>query len=79
MSEMVERIAKAICAGDAWPRQADIARTLARAALEAMREPTNAMIAAIENKAEERYQAAPDMQRFYGDDLWRAGIDEAVK
>jgi len=88
---MIKRVAWAICdAGMAWLQEMDAKRqnlewadvpdeVFARAAVEAMREPTGEMVVAIEAKAEERYRAAPDMQRFYGDDLWRAGIDEALK
>ncbi len=45
MSEMIERVARAICDADQGitNEQVDIWETLARAAIEAMREPTEAM------------------------------------
>ena len=85
MNEMVERVAKAVIqrrmerlgfgfTGKPTENELDEAR----AAIAAMREPTQVMIAEIENAAEERFQAAPSFQRFYGDYLWRAGIDAAL-
>lgn len=56
----------------------EAAKLNARAALLALSEPTEEMIIAIEAKAEERYHAAPYMQRFYGEDIWRAAIDAAL-
>lgn len=53
-------------------------RAAARANLEVLREPGDAVICAVENKAEERYNAAPDMMRWYGEDVWAAGIDAAL-
>lgn len=50
----------------------------ARAAIEALRTPTTVVIVAVEQKAEERYRAAPEMLRWYGDDVWNAGIDAAL-
>lgn len=49
-----------------------------RLVLEVMRNPGPAVIAAVENMAEERYNAAPDMLRWYGEDVWAAGIDAAL-
>lgn len=48
------------------------------AAIAAMRNPGPTVIAAVENMAEERYNAAPDMLRWYGEDIWAAGIDAAL-
>ena len=77
MSEMEERICFAIGPMLEEVSEATV-RAAARAAVVAMREPTPVMIAAIENMAEERFNAAPSFQRFYGDYLWRAGIDAAL-
>ena len=45
MSEMVERVAMAICTARRWsPENWDLAESEARAAIETMREPTKAMI-----------------------------------
>jgi hypothetical protein len=68
MSEMIERVAKAICAAysnDPWDNLdahwLRVYRTEARAAIESMREPTGPMLSV-------------------GSDLmWRAMIDEALK
>jgi hypothetical protein len=74
-SQMVVRVAIAI-SGAPFPSPASIRK--ARAAIEAMRQPGDAVICAVENKAEERYNAAPDMMRWYGEDVWAAGIDAAL-
>lgn len=90
--EMVERVARAMCraAGIDPDFRGEILSATggkakweyevpsARAAIEAMREPGEAVIAAVENKAEERYNAAPAMLRWYGEDVWAAGIDAAL-
>ncbi|WP_336802453.1 hypothetical protein [Kaistia sp. MMO-174] len=51
----------------------------ARAAIEAMRDPTKAVVVAVEQKIAERAAAAPDMLRMYGEDVWDAGIDAALQ
>lgn len=51
----------------------------ARAAIKAMMEPTDAVIAAVEAEAEERYRAAPEMQRWYGDEVFIAGLRAALE
>lgn len=73
--EMIERVARAISGA---PFSSAASRRKAVAAIAAMRDPGPAVIAAVENKAEERYNAAPDMQRWYGEDVWAAGIDAAL-
>lgn len=74
---MLEKVADALRAEIGVSRIGAIA--LARVAIEAMREPGDAVICAVENKAEERYNAAPDMMRWYGEDVWAAGIDAALE
>ncbi len=81
MSEMVERVAKAL-GGPSWNQHSEMwrenARLLARAAIEAMREPSAAMI-------EEGYGEACELNR--GDQptpeetpacIWRAMITAAL-
>lgn len=79
MSEMVERVAKVLqesCARDGM--HIDVARHMARAAIEAMREPTEAMLTVGED-------VIFDEQHEYGDELlklppaWQVMIDEALK
>lgn len=72
MSEMVERVAAAIeRANDSAPsfgmKVSDIIKLMARAAIEAMREPTKDMLAAVK---------MPDQQLV---EDWQAMIDEALK
>lgn len=73
MSEMIERIAKAIKA-KAWaidlPLRDEECSEIARAAIEAMREPTNAMMF-----------APPDVQFGPADAefVWHCMIDEALR
>lgn len=71
MSEMVERVAKAIMArfNDPLPFHAE---ELARAAIEAMREPTNAMERAGDEYG--RFTNGPSACV-----VWEAMIDEALK
>jgi hypothetical protein len=79
MSEMVERVARAICAKNAtldWREYRDEAKR----AIAAMREPTNAMIEAGVEILE------PSEHAVYGSDcygseahgVWRAMIDAAL-
>lgn len=78
MSEMVERVARAIQATrgprENWDRVTPATRDLwmadARAAIEAMREPTEAMTDAGWRRIEERDDAAEN---------WRMMIDAALK
>ena len=51
---------------------------IARAAIAAMRDPPSTVVMAVEEKAEERYRADPGMARWYGDDVWNAGVDAAL-
>ena len=74
MSEMVERVARAIISSASsyagYEANSDYWDSLARAAIEAMREPTEAMV-----------NAAPDLRGvdFYPTDVWRAMIEAALK
>lgn len=68
MSEMIDRVAQAICGDDNPANVLAIHRTRARAAIEAMREPTDAMSdAAAERPGQMSYT-----------DVWQAMIDAAV-
>jgi hypothetical protein len=75
MSEMVERVAKAICrttyVATKWDDCTDAVKAVfieaARAAIEAMRLPTLAML-----ETGYLYTGAPD-------DMWTSMIDEALK
>ena len=77
MSEMVERVAMALCderwRGD-WPKlnegEREDWRGAARAAIAAMREPIEAMI----NSAHDRIAGEGEIA-----DVWRAMIDEALR
>ncbi len=69
MNEMVERIAVALLANDDEVG-AFSARILAKVAIEAMREPTDAMIAAVMN--------AHDQHRTVAEE-WQTMIDTALK
>ena len=82
MSEMVERIAIAVCEADGclWSEATDLDKGLyrdtARAAIAAMREPTDAMIGqgygyAISYEDEGVVESPSE--------VWRAMIDEALK
>ena len=68
MSEMIERVAQAMCAVADYPIEADV---LARAAIEAMREPPSAVWIAMMNTKDDG-----------GGDLhyrkWQAAIDAAL-
>lgn len=82
MNEMVERVAKAIIARRGLPANViinwDVIRTDARAAIEAMREPTKQMVSAgLDVKA---YDGVEEMDS-YGDpeSVFKALIDEALK
>ena len=76
MSEMTERVARALSGADEpdgieWYGQNPRYWTsLARAAIEAMREPSEAMI-----------NAAPDLRDvdFYPTDVWRAMVEAALE
>jgi hypothetical protein len=86
MSEMVERVARAICADRAEPwlgLSEDDRRSYcetARAAIDAMRQPTREMVAAAERRDdpgssvfEEPFVAIPH------DEAWEIMIDAALK
>lgn len=74
MSEMAERVAKAICAAQSWmlpwdeiPAEAqDGMRNVARAAIAAMREPTDKMVEA-------------GLAKTFAVYVWPIMIDEALK
>ncbi len=71
MSEMIERVAKALV--EAWPSWGtwgdEEARKGARAAIEAMREPTEAMVIA----------GGKQLDCAFERQCWRAMIDAALK
>jgi hypothetical protein len=85
VSAMIERGARAVCAasGGSWRSppfnnlHTDALnnrwRYIARAAIEAMREPTEAMV-------EAHYKAHADTETVFADaeDVWRAMIDAAI-
>jgi len=83
MSDMVERIAKALRESDIDHGHADEGTELgsyfapARAAIEAMREPTESMWDAA-TKAAERDEAHMSTYHCVGE-AYRAAIDEALK
>jgi hypothetical protein len=72
--EMVERVARAIAYSEtADPEMWSAFVEVARAAIAAMREPTEAMLQAASNAPREPF--APTEPR----DTWQAIIDEALK
>jgi hypothetical protein len=77
MSEKIERVAKAQ-AGVRWSsfdeEHRAAARELARLAIEAMREPTDAMVSAAWDRTDP-LQGGDDLYRV----MWDAMIDEALK
>ena len=77
MSEMIERVAKAIhkvTHDDKWPT-CNFCKDAARAAIEAMRQPTEAMIGAGRDATINNDPLAyPDVE-----DTWPAMIDAALK
>jgi hypothetical protein len=81
MSEMIERMAKAMCDAHIpgswqtaeWPQRHHYIDQ-ARAAIEAIREPTQAMIAAACDDFDKRGRG----QQSYTH-IWQAMIDEALK
>jgi glutathionylspermidine synthase len=68
MSEMIERVAKAMAKADAHNAAWKLYEREAVAAIEAMREPTEAM---------KKLMAASDVKWL--PDFWEAMIDEALK
>lgn len=68
MNEMIERVAQAICGDDNPTNVLTIHRTRARAAIEAMREPTRGMSDAAAERVGQMSYA----------DVWQAMIDAAV-
>jgi hypothetical protein len=82
MSEMVERAARAIAdrADDSYERSKEFYDAYARAAIEAMREPTSEMLIAGQAGVEVAAVHVPAWQR---DEcfqyIWRNVIDEALK
>jgi hypothetical protein len=94
MSDMVERVAKVLYESiytDIWPpspfdaelRTADDWRATARRAIEAMREPSDAILEAGSWQSN-HYPAVPDgsstppVHRFVVTQMWRAMIDAAL-
>jgi len=80
MSEMIERVAQAICGDDNPDNVLTIHRLNARKAMEAMREPTQAMIAAA--MAPYLYGNDEKMNAAFRSTIkeyWRAMIDEGLR
>lgn len=71
MSEMVERVARAIEAKSNFAISQHHAKALARAVIEAMREPTGEQRAAV--------RAIPTGNWEIARDYWRTMIDAALK
>lgn len=77
MSEISDRVAQAIAQN--MPNQDPaLYHYAALAAIGAMRDPPPSIIAAVETMAEDRYNACPGMQRWYGEDVWNSGVDAAL-
>lgn len=76
MSEMIERVALAISGGDDPASILKIHRHRARAAIKAMREPTEAMVTAGAG-AEDHEFGVIGLQP--ATEAWRLMIDEALK
>ena len=88
MSEMIERVAKALSDSErnylAWEDESEVYKKLhreaARVAIAAMREPTEAMLAA----SVEHIEVAGDREAWKGErenvakDVWRSMIDAAA-
>jgi hypothetical protein len=80
MSEMVERVARAIIAGFdeiTEPEERASVRKLARAAIEAMREPTEGMVNLLLRNMSEN-EDNPNIS-YDAIEVWRAMIDEALR
>jgi hypothetical protein len=86
MAEMIERVARAICAASGSPDPDEIwnGHPLweefsddARAAIEAMREPTEPMMQAAESEAEAYF--GNGQERLEPEQVWRVMIDAALK
>lgn len=86
---MIERVARAMCADDSphndWDSRdmsdftRDAWRKMAKAAIEAMREPTDEMIAAGEAEFFEHLPEARDWTLSYTKTAYEAMIDAALK
>lgn len=77
MSEMVERVARVLCARNGEPESClKFYRDDARAAIEAMREPTAAMVDASDIGDEEFNVTNSAVCTI---EFWRTMIDEALK
>jgi hypothetical protein len=76
MSEMVERVARAIEAKSDYVISQHHAKALARAAIEAMREPTAAM---IEAEPDDDGEFNKTNSVAHARAFWQAMIDEALK
>lgn len=84
MNEMIDRVAKALCKQDSEPKEcARFYAAIARVAIEAMREPTAAMLTAgweaalFDHRAVDQaeYEAAA---KEYPRSVWRRMIDAAL-
>lgn len=92
MSEIVERVARALCDEDLWQCGGSDGTRLnpampnwhhyrkqARLTIEAMREPTEAMCEAGATYYHDNYQTGHAKEQTAAPDIWRAMIDEALK
>lgn len=79
MNEMVERVAQAICGNDNPANILEIHRHRARAAVVAMREPTEAMEAAGDNLDDWGVPSDPGGGNTSALAHWHAMIDAAIK
>lgn len=79
MSEMVERVAQAICGDDNPANILAVHRSRARAAIEALREPTEEMLSAAESPAELFGQRFKWLSEDEARTVWNAMIDQALK
>jgi hypothetical protein len=70
MDEMVEQVARAMAASEPKLAYWDDKRSMARAAIAAMRDPSEAMLDATK---------ALSSSRAYVGDVWRAMIDAALR
>ena len=78
MSEMVERVARAISGGDDPANVLEIHRHRAKLAIEAMREPTEAMVDAGRNEPVSHSWGSGGEFITDPDEVWQAMIDAAL-
>ncbi len=78
MSEMIERVAAALCEheGGTFAIDADVYRSRSRTAIKALREPTEAMIKAADDMDINSMDFTPTGGLL---EVWQAMIDQALK